>query len=115
MFESLGRESFNQYVSSGGQNCPFCGRANLTFGDIEVDNCMAHQSVSCEDCGKKWEDRYILASVEFERETPLVESKRIIRGGSYCTKTINISYRHHVNEAGLRVINAGFRTVRRKK
>ncbi len=115
MFESLGRESFSQYVSSGGQNCPFCGRANLTFGDIEVDNCMAHQSVSCEACGKKWEDRYILASVEFEGETPPGESKRMIRGGSYAGRSVRIPFRHHVEKVSLRVINAGFRAVRRKK
>lgn len=117
---SLGKEKFNRYVIEGGQQCPFCSEETLRFEDLVVDNCMAHQRIKCNSCGKEWEDRYVLASVEFEEDTEKVkevEVSRVIRGGSYSTSGISasVAYRHHVCQVGLRVINAGLRVVRRAK
>jgi len=53
--------SEQEYVSSRGVRCPFCGAEDIE-GDsrVEVDAGVATQEVHCNACGEDWEDVYQL-------------------------------------------------------
>lgn len=41
-----------------GPNCPFCGSSDITGGQFDCDDHGAWQPVSCDACGKRWQDVY---------------------------------------------------------
>lgn len=49
-----------EYRELGGGRCPYCHSDNITGDAIEVDGSIAWQPVSCDDCGKDWEENYSL-------------------------------------------------------
>jgi transposase-like protein len=47
-----------EYVEDGGQHCPFCRSENIQGGSLQAEGRTAWQSVSCDDCGRGWQDTY---------------------------------------------------------
>lgn len=41
-----------------GPNCPFCGSSDITGDQFDCDDHGAWQPVSCDACGKRWQDVY---------------------------------------------------------
>ena len=56
-------ENIQKYVEGGGDHCPFCGRDTLSGGDRDMDGGIMSQEVTCESCGKEWQDLYKLYDI----------------------------------------------------
>lgn len=53
-------------VSSEHQRCQFCGEHNQISGDaIDIEDDAAIQDCTCDYCGARWRDRYIINEREF--------------------------------------------------
>ena len=52
--------SDEQYVEYIGTKCPFCRSTQTTGGEVEIDDGVARQVVSCDYCDKEWTDSYSL-------------------------------------------------------
>lgn len=44
--------------------CPFCQSYQIEGSSVEISNDRAYQTVSCNDCDKRWTDIYKLSDVE---------------------------------------------------
>jgi len=44
--------------------CPFCQSNQIEGSSVEISNNRAYQTVSCNDCDKRWSDIYTLSDVE---------------------------------------------------
>ncbi len=58
------------YLENFGNMCPYCHyRSPTTIGDIEEDDDGAQkQWLTCDDCGKCWEDIYELVDIREEND-----------------------------------------------
>lgn len=52
-----------EYISSGGTICPYCGGEELQGSSVEIENGKAFQQIRCQDCDRTWEDMYILSNI----------------------------------------------------
>lgn len=54
-----------EYIESGGNACPKCGKCSLTgLGMWEADGTEAWRKWECDDCGEQGTDIYKLTNVE---------------------------------------------------
>lgn len=53
-----------QYISNGGNICPYCNSSDLRGGKLNADSDSAWRSVRCNTCGKEWSDIYKLVDIE---------------------------------------------------
>ncbi len=53
-----------EYINCGGVFCPFCQSNELSTHNVEFNEGVATQDVSCNDCQKHWTDTYTLLSVQ---------------------------------------------------
>lgn len=49
-----------EYIADCGQHCPFCRSPNIQAGMPSTENTVAWQSVSCDDCGRGWQDTFVM-------------------------------------------------------
>ena len=61
--EILSKRKINNYVKNGGGYCPFCESDNISFHEITPDDGICTQFVSCDDCGKDWDDIFKLVNI----------------------------------------------------
>ena len=59
----LTKEQIESY-NNNPNHCPYCGSENIVGHSIEVDWKGAWQAVSCEDCGKDWNDTFVFNGIE---------------------------------------------------
>lgn len=59
-----------EYVAKGGNACPFCGSGHLEGDAIQSEGAKAWQEITCNGCGKVWQDVYQLTgwTDEFTKE-----------------------------------------------
>jgi len=50
------------YLTSGGYLCPYCGSDNLSADSWDGEG--KYQPVTCQSCGKEWRDVYELVGIE---------------------------------------------------
>lgn len=55
-------EQREKYIAQGGVRCPYCGSEDLDGGSVQIDRGTASQDITCLDCGKEWEDTYVLVN-----------------------------------------------------
>ena len=60
----LSKSKIKEYISSGGNICPYCGGQNVEGGERNSDDSITTQYVSCHDCGKSWTDIYKLIDIQ---------------------------------------------------
>jgi transposase-like protein len=53
----------NKYVACP-NHCPYCGSNDIEANAPEVDGPHAWADVTCNDCGKEWQDVYTLTHVD---------------------------------------------------
>jgi hypothetical protein len=64
-----------EYVTSNGNKCPFCGKDDLRGGNYDMtDNDTIYYAVMCNDCGAQWDDIFKLTG--FEEFTEATVEKR---------------------------------------
>jgi len=58
--------SQTEYLLLKGQQCPYCKSENVqSLGEVEFPNLTeAKQTVTCNDCRKKWKDIFKLSRFE---------------------------------------------------
>lgn len=49
-----------EYLAKRGVVCPFCGSDDIEGGSVDIDAGGAFQSISCNTCGREWQDTYRL-------------------------------------------------------
>lgn len=49
-----------EYLDECGQVCPHCSSINLSGDHVQIDAGSAWQDITCDDCGKEWQDTYTL-------------------------------------------------------
>lgn len=54
-----------KYLASPSK-CPYCGSADITGQQIDIESRQATQPVTCNACEKQWTDIYTLIDVEAE-------------------------------------------------
>ena len=57
-----------EYAAKMGMVCPFCLGSSMTTGHMQHDEQQAWMSVTCQVCGKEWNDVYQLTGYETEVE-----------------------------------------------
>jgi len=63
IFDETTKESKNVSFDEFDINsCPFCKSEDITFDDIETDDCFAYRTNHCE-CGCEWEERFELTQI----------------------------------------------------
>jgi C4-type Zn-finger protein len=55
------------YVRTGGNNCPICGSAELGGEERENVGAVITQQVVCNSCGSEWTDTYVLQGAEITK------------------------------------------------
>lgn len=53
-----------KYLDRRGVECPFCESSDIEGQEINIDGGGAWQEVSCNTCGKSWNDLYELTGIE---------------------------------------------------
>lgn len=67
--EGMDEETKKEYIEGKGRFCPFCKCETLEGDAIEIDDGLALQLITCNDCGKQWTDIYTLSDVKEEEVT----------------------------------------------
>jgi hypothetical protein len=58
------KEQLNDYISSGGKICPYCGEEDLQgITTVSVNDGVGIQVVECFTCKKTWNDIYKLINI----------------------------------------------------
>lgn len=58
-----------EYLKKAGQICPFCKSHDISAGvDTHIDCTVAWNEVTCNECGKKWNDIFQLIGYEEIKE-----------------------------------------------
>lgn len=57
-----------EYVENGKGKCPWCESDQITGDSVVIDEGMALQDCTCDDCGAGWTDIYKLAGYELSEE-----------------------------------------------
>jgi hypothetical protein len=52
------------YIENNGNHCPYCDSSDLAAGSFETDESSCWRPVECKTCGRKWDEIYILSSIE---------------------------------------------------
>lgn len=63
---ALTEEQGEKYLKEWAQVCPYCGSHDINGGDIDFDARCINQSVTCDECNKRWWDVYWLHAVAGE-------------------------------------------------
>ena len=50
----------------GGTPCPRCGEGPIVGGPVEVAGSEVWQDITCDGCGLRWTDIYVLNRITFE-------------------------------------------------
>lgn len=59
-----------EYVATGGIQCPVCRSDDIVGGSVEINAGHAFQKVHCHDCEAAWVDTYALTGYS-ELELPV--------------------------------------------
>jgi len=62
------QETIDEYVENNDVICLYCGKDQITGGEIDIESGIALQQVRCTDCNKSWTDIYRLIGVRGEEE-----------------------------------------------
>jgi hypothetical protein len=65
----LTQEQVDDYVSSGGMECPFCESEDIAGGDREMDYGVTTQTVVCHNCNEQWSDIYTMTGIYHKGNT----------------------------------------------
>jgi hypothetical protein len=57
-------EMVRDYVDCQGTHCPFCHSSEIEAGKVEADGASAWSPVTCNECGKEWQDVFFLGGVD---------------------------------------------------
>lgn len=58
-----------EYVSRQGMICPYCGSDQIRGGPVTTTGPdVAVGSVRCQNCGKKWEDVFLLTGYQHPKQ-----------------------------------------------
>lgn len=52
-----------QYIREGGVRCPYCASEDIEGTSFESDLDFSSQKITCNNCGKRWEDIYTLIDI----------------------------------------------------
>lgn len=64
-----------QYVKSGGSQCPHCHGTELTGSSFQAEGGIAWQEVTCYICSAEWTDQYkLIGYADLELDTNQDES-----------------------------------------
>jgi hypothetical protein len=64
MESSLTPQMVRDYVNAQGAYCPFCRSSEIEAGKVEADAASAWSRVTCNECGKEWQDVFFLGAVD---------------------------------------------------
>ena len=56
------------YITNGGENCPFCNEEGLTGESFDVEGKFAAQEMGCDNCNQAWIDGWRRISVTHNGE-----------------------------------------------
>lgn len=62
--ELLTPEMVREYIDCRGTHYPFCRSSEIEAGTVEADGDSAWPRVTCEECGKEWQDVFYLGAVD---------------------------------------------------
>jgi hypothetical protein len=60
----LTAEVVRNYVTGGGNHCPYCLDEDISGSSVEIDAGYAWQEVDCSACGRSWHDLYTLTGLD---------------------------------------------------
>jgi len=60
----LSPELTKWYIDHNGKNCPYCNSTDLHADFFETDEASCWRPVECKTCGKKWDEIYLMLSIE---------------------------------------------------
>ena len=49
-----------EYIRAEGLRCPYCAKAEVEGGPVEIEGAKAFQPCTCLACGKEWTAYYLL-------------------------------------------------------
>jgi hypothetical protein len=53
-----------KYIDADGSHCPYCGHTDISAGKLDADGGTAWSMVECKNCGREWQDIYLLRCIE---------------------------------------------------
>jgi hypothetical protein len=53
-----------RYIACQGSHCPFCHSPETEAGKVEADAASDWSRVTCNECGKEWQDVFFLGAVD---------------------------------------------------
>jgi hypothetical protein len=60
----LTAEMVRHYVNAKGTHCPYCQSPDIEAGKVEADGASAWSHVTCNECGREWQDVFFLGAVD---------------------------------------------------
>src|SRR3954452_12074338 len=60
----LTAEAVRNYITGGGNHCPYCLDEDISGSSVEIDAGYAWQEVDCSACGRSWHDLYTLTGID---------------------------------------------------
>jgi hypothetical protein len=64
MDKTLTSEMVRRYIDCQGAHCPYCQSSEIEAGKVEADGASAWSQVTCNECGKEWQDVFFLGAVD---------------------------------------------------
>jgi transcription elongation factor Elf1 len=61
-------EQKREYLERGGQHCPYCHGTDISGGTLDAEWNEAWAKVTCNGCGRTWQDEYKLVDITEEGE-----------------------------------------------
>ena len=76
---TLDKSSIARYISGDGKSCPYCESANISFGEMYVDEDKdISQKITCDECTNSWGEVYKIATIK-----PFTDDKVITSAASF--------------------------------
>ena len=60
---TLTKEQLEKYLKNSNE-CPVCDSGDIEGGRVEIDDSIAWQNMTCNDCGLQWTDLYTLKGID---------------------------------------------------
>ena len=57
-------EMVRHYIDCQGSRCPYCPGSEIEAGKVEADGASGWSRVTCNACGKEWQDVFFLGAVD---------------------------------------------------
>jgi hypothetical protein len=62
--KALTPEMVRDYVNAQGAHFPYCCSPEIEAGKVEADAASAWSRVTCNDCGRQWQDVFRLGAID---------------------------------------------------